>query len=117
MKKISLVVFVVSIILSSYFLLQAGNYAQRIQDIIDSQPTKSESLFKAFLDGCTFGLTGGGDIFAEAKRLEKVSNELRNLNSNRLEARSYFFFWGVVAGVSLLVFIVVKKEDNDCDDD
>lgn len=111
MKKVSIIVFVVSLIFSSYSLVQAGNYRQHQQRIIESQPSKGASLFKAFLDGFTWGLTGGGDIFAEAHRIEKVQKELAALEEKRLEARSHVFFGGGVAIVSLLVFWVVKKEE------
>ena len=113
MKKISVIVFVVSLIFSSYSLVQARNYHQHQQHIIESQPSKAASLLKAFLDGFTWGLTGGGDIYAEAHRIEKVQKELADLEAKRLEARSHVFFGGGVAIVSLLVFLVVKKEDNE----
>ena len=109
MKKISLVALIISIVLSAFSLLQASNYQKRIQNIKETQPTAQESFVRAFVEGFAWGLSGNGNPLGEHNRILAVKREIADLESKKQEASSSFVFWGIIAVISLCIFVFTKK--------
>ena len=94
-------IFTASVISAAIFHSAACRYHAEAEAIAARRPTMGSSLAKAFLDGFTLGLTGGGDIFAEAHRLQRDFERIDELKRKRGQARILFGCFAVTGAIAL----------------